>query len=137
MVIIKQRKKYIDIIMYIIFGVLTTFVNVVSYFIFFNILQIPNILSTCLAWFFAVWVAFITNKLWVFNSKSFLIRTFLYQAWTFFTCRFITGTLDVCIMWFTVNKYALDPLLWKCISNILVIILNFIASRFVVFRRGR
>ena len=59
--------KYKDIIMYLIFGVLTTLINIISYFITYELLNIPNVPSTIIAWILSVIFAFITNKLFVFD----------------------------------------------------------------------
>lgn len=127
--------KYKNFIMYTIFGILTTAVNLISYILCCNICNIPNILSTIIAWILAVGFAFITNKLWVFDSKSFGIVTLKYEVPTFLGARIITGIFDVVIMYFTVDVFNWNPIIWKLLSNVIVIILNYIASKFVIFKK--
>ncbi len=128
--------KYKSFILYAVFGVLTTLINWGSYYIFYSILHIPNVPSTIIAWFLAVAFAFITNKIWVFSSKSFDVKTLLHEIWTFLAARLATGLLDVGIMYFAVDVFAMNSTAWKLISNIIVIILNYILSKLIVFSRG-
>lgn len=111
--------KYKSIIAYLFFGVLTTLINWGSYFLCYNIVQIPNVPSTIIAWILAVAFAFITNKIWVFGSKSFNGKVLLYEIWTFLAARLITGILDVVIMYFAVDVFAMNSTVWKLISNII------------------
>ncbi len=127
-------EKYKDLIPYGIFGVLTTVINWVVYKVCYSSLEIPNVPSTCIAWLLAVLFAFITNKLWVFHSKSFQRDVLTREAVSFFTARILTGVLDVVIMWIAVDKLGYNADLWKLLSNVLVIILNYIASKFVIFK---
>ncbi len=126
-------KKYKSFIFYAFFGVCTTLVNLLFYRLFYFVLGISNVPSTVIAWLFAVLFAFITNKLWVFDSKSFEITTFLPELVKFFICRIATGLLDVLIMWIAVDKMRWNAMAWKLISNVLVIVLNYAASKLVIF----
>lgn len=128
--------KYKSIIAYLFFGVLTTLINWGSYFLCYNIVHIPNVSSTIIAWILAVSFAFITNKIWVFDSKSFIGKVLLHEIWTFIAARLITGILDVVIMYFAVDVFAMNSTAWKLISNIIVIVLNYIFSRLIIFKKG-
>lgn len=128
-------EKHRDIIPYGVFGVLTTIINWVTYKLAYGIVGIPNVPSTCIAWLLAVLFAFITNKLWVSNSKSFDRNIVTKEAIRFFSARIVTGVLDVVIMWLAVDVMSLNTDFLKIISNIIVVILNYIASKFVVFRK--
>ena len=59
-----------EIVLYVIFGALTTLVNIVVYSLFAKLISIPVIISYILAWFFSVLFAYITNKKWVFKSQE-------------------------------------------------------------------
>ena len=130
-----MESKYKHLIMYGVFGVLTTVVNFVAYFLCYNILTLPNVLSTVIAWIMAVAFAFITNKLWVFDSKSFAGKTLAYEIPTFFGARLATGILDVVIMYAAVDVLHWNAAIWKLISNIIVILLNYVASKAVIFKK--
>ena len=126
--------KYRDLILYAVFGVLTTIVNMGVYYLCFNVTGIPNVPSTILAWVLAVCFAFVTNKIWVFESRSFSAKVLKHEIPTFFSARIATGLLDLAIMYFSVDVFHLNATLWKLISNILVIILNYIASKLLIFK---
>lgn len=126
--------RYKRFIMYAVFGVLTTLVNMVSYYLCFRVADIPNVASTVIAWVLAVLFAFITNKLWVFDSRSFSVKVLRHEIPAFYVARLVTGILDVGIMYLAVDQLHLNPTLWKLVSNVLVIVINYIASRFFIFR---
>ncbi len=128
--------KYRGVILYIVFGAMTTLVNMAVYWLCFDVLGIPNVISTVVAWALAVGFAFITNKLWVFDSRSFDGKTLRHEIPAFFGARFLTGLLDVGIMYVTVDVMRWNAIVWKLTSNIIVIILNYIASKLVIFRKG-
>ena len=134
---IKQLlQKYRGVIAYLIFGVLTTVINVIAYQLCYNVAGIPNVVSTIIAWVLAVLFAFITNKLFVFNSKSFARDVVLREMVNFFGCRLLTGLLDVLIMYVAVDVLGWHALLWKILSNGLVIVLNYIASKLFIFKNS-
>lgn len=129
-------QKYRGPLMYLIFGVLTTAVNIVSYHIAYDMMGIANVPSTCIAWLLAVIFAFITNKKFVFDSRSYARAVVLRELRDFFTCRILTGLLDVAIMFAAVDLLHWNALVWKVISNGLVIVLNYIASKLVIFKKS-
>lgn len=132
--LIKQVRKHRSLILYGVFGVLTTAVNVVTYCVCYYVLTIPNLASTAAAWLLAVIFAFVTNKIWVFDSKSFVLEILVHELTSFFFCRVMTGLLDMLIMYIAVDLMMWNELLWKVVSNVLVIILNFAASKLIIFK---
>ncbi len=129
-------EKYKAIILYGIFGVLTTLINIVVYEAFYRYVGWSNVVSNIAAWVAAVTVAFITNKLWVFESKTTEKKTLMFEIISFFGCRLATGLLDLAIMYVAVDELALNSTLMKCISNVIVIIVNYIASKLIIFKNG-
>ena len=123
--------------MFLIFGVLTTAVNLVAYYLCYNAAGIRNIPSAVIAWILAVCFAFITNKMWVFNSQSFSAKVLVHEIPSFFGARSATGLLDVGIMYLTVDLLHGNSTLWKLFSNVLVIIINYIASKLIVFKKTK
>ena len=120
---------------YLFFGAVTTFVNIITYFITYNLLHIPNVISTIIAWIISVIVAYITNKLWVFESKSFESKVLIKEVSSFFSCRLLTGILDVAIMWICVDLLLLNSTVIKILSNIIVIIANYAVSKMFIFKK--
>ena len=123
-----------QIILYLIFGVCTTVINTVCYWLLYDVLSWSNLLSTVLAWLAAVIFAFVTNKRYVFESKKSGIHEQLTEFASFFSCRILTGILDVIIMAVAVDMLKWNGLVWKLISNIIVTVLNYIASKFLIFK---
>ena len=62
--------KYKEMILYIFFGICTTAVNIVVYYISFYFLSLGTSISTILSWLLSVIFAYLTNKLWVFNNNA-------------------------------------------------------------------
>ena len=127
--------KYKSLIIYAFVGGLTTVVNIVTYYVCFNLLGIANDPSTAIAWLLSVLFAFLPNKLWVFESKSFDKQTVIQEFTSFFSCRLATGILDFVIMHLAVTVAHFNPTLWKLISNILVIIINYVVSKLLIFKK--
>lgn len=124
-----------QIILYLFFGVCTTAINTIMYWLLYDLLSLNNIISTVLAWLAAVIFAFTTNKVFVFKSKRTNTQERINEVASFFGCRLLTGILDVVIMAFAVDMLQWDGLLWKLISNIIVTIINYIASKFWIFKK--
>ena len=128
-------RKYKFIILYGIFGVLTTLINIVSYSLFYSVFGVSNVISNIIAWVISVLFAFITNKLWVFESKSFEFKLFVAELGNFTLCRLATGVLDLGIMFVGVDLLKGPAIILKVVSNIIVIILNYVMSKVFVFKK--
>ena len=135
--IIYYIKKYEGVLLYLIFGVLTTFVNIVVYYILFNHVLLSNILSNAIAWVAAVIFAFITNKIWVFKSKTLEIEKVIKELSAFFSARLSTGLLDMAIMYVGVDLLKVNSIYSKIISGVVVVILNYIFSKLFIFRKNK
>ena len=135
--ILSIMKKYKTLILYAVFGVLTTLINIAAYHVTYDILKIGNVISVAIAWVLSVIFAYITNKIWVFESREADFKTVLYEVASFFACRASTGVLDLVIMYFAVDVFSLNALLWKTISNVIVIVLNYAASKLIIFRKKK
>lgn len=126
-------EKYKALILYGIFGVTTTIINVVSYalllFVGINV-QIAVVFS----WLLAVIVAYLTNRVWVFNSGAVTKLEILREFISFMLARLATLVVEMVIIWFGVQLLNQDPIVWKIIDNIVVIILNYIISKLIVFK---
>ena len=125
--------KYKSFIMYGIVGCLATAINIGVYLLSYEVLSIPNVPSNMIAWTISVLFAFITNKLFVFESKDMRRSVLMHELCKFILARLSTGLLDLLIMFLAVDVMAWNAAIWKTISNILVIIGNYVLSRFVVF----
>ncbi len=134
-ILINLVRKQRTVIAYLFFGVLTTAINIVSYGTACNVLGISNVISTCLAWVLSVLFAYVTNKIWVFDSKTIQLSVILPELASFFGARAFTGLLDLAIMYIGVDVLRGNNMLIKVGSNVIVVILNYILSKMVVFRK--
>lgn len=131
---ISSIEKYKAIILYILFGVLTTIINLVSYtgmiYLHWNVQ-----LSVILSWLITVISAYLTNRKWVFNSKATTSVELLREFLAFLSSRVLTLILEMIIIWFGVQLLKQNPLIWKLIDNVVVVIFNYIISKLFVFKR--
>ena len=121
---------------YLFFGVLTTAVNYISYFVCGRILLFDYRIATIIAWVLAVAFAFFTNKFFVFKSTSMEPRKLLREAATFTAARLVSGLFDVGWMIFAVEWLKMNDLIAKVLANVVVIILNYFFSKLFVFRKS-
>ena len=128
--------KYKSLILYVFFGGLTTLINIVTYNVLYYVFKVGNNPSNITAWVFSVLFAYITNKLFVFESKSFAKNVFFKELVAFFSARITTGLIDIAIMYFAVDVFKLSGGLFKIITNIIVMVLNYIASKLVIFKKA-
>lgn len=123
-----------ETISYLVFGVLTTIVNYVSYE-GCKWLGLHYIISTILAWALAVAFAYITNKLFVFDSKSFAKDVLLREITTFVGCRLFSGLCDLGFMALAVEIIGINDSIAKLASNVFVVVINYIFSKLFIFRK--
>lgn len=131
----KLFEKYRSFIAYAVFGVLTTVVNIVTYNLCYVHAGMSNTLSNIVAWILAVTFAYLTNKVWVFDSKSWAWEVLKREVPAFVSCRLATGIMDLIIMYMSVDVMHWNAMLMKLISNVLVIVLNYIFSKLVIFKK--
>lgn len=132
--IIEYYKRYKSVISYLFFGVLTTIVNIVTYNLLYYKFGVTNVVSNIVAWVLAVLFAYITNKLYVFNSKSWEIDYLLREIALFFSARLLTGIIDTAIMYMVVDLMNQEAFVWKLLTNVIVVVLNYLASKFIIFK---
>ena len=128
-------KKYWDVLLYIFFGGLTTVVNYLIYLPAYNILGISAAISNMIAWVGAVIFAFLTNKPFVFHSHDWSAQTVGRDLMKFVSCRFVSGILETLILLLTVDCLHWNGNIWKLVTQVIVIILNYVGSKLLVFRK--
>lgn len=142
--------KYKEIITYLIFGVLTTVVSWGSYALFALLLEKTNLgttttvsIANVLSWICSVAFAYVTNKLWVFDSKSWKLAIVWKEIVTFVTARLATGVLEWVGVPFLVG-IGMDQTIFgvkgawaKILVSVLVVILNYVFSKLIIFRKKK
>ncbi len=132
--------KYKEMILYLVFGVLTTVINYIVYFIFINI-GVHYEISNCIAWVAGVAFAYFTNRSIVFNSDAKGVKKKLIEAAEFVAARLFSLVAEMILLWFFIDVITLNPdeklneLIAKLIGAVVVVILNYIASKFVIFKK--
>ena len=135
MKIIKELfNKYKEMILYLIFGGGTTVVNIVAYYISSRI-GVGTAVSTVIAWVLSVLFAYVTNRKYVFDSKATGLVPILKETASFFLCRLATGLLDLVIMVVFVDLLHFNDMIMKILSNVIVIVINYVASKLLIFKK--
>ena len=133
------HQKYKEQIDYLIFGILTTLVNWLSYSLLVR--GIPLAAANALSWLIAVLFAFVTNKLWVFRSRRRDLRTTFEEFWRFILARAATGLIEIIGVPLLIELgldqalLGVEGMLSKALITLLVIVLNYIFSKWLVFRK--
>ncbi len=144
----KLFNQYRELISYIFFGALTTVVSLVSFRIFDIILgEKLYLLTNIISWIFAVVFAYITNKLWVFESKSWKSRVVIKELIGFFGARILSLAIEEAGLWLMIDLLNMGDigidifslningnLIAKLIMQVVVVILNYVFSKLVIFK---
>ena len=128
-------EKYWDILAYLVFGVLTTVVNYVIYLPVYNLLGLSAAVSHAIAWVVAVAFAYLTNKPFVFKSHDWSAKTVIPELTKFVSCRVASGLTETVILLVTVDLLGWNGNIWKLVTSVLVVVLNYIASKLIVFKK--
>lgn len=136
---IKIYKKYEELINYLIIGILTTIVSLATYYLLTLTvldannkvyLQIANIIS----WLASVTFAYFTNRKFVFKVKN---KSNIKECLNFYISRISTLLIDMIIMYIFVSRLKFDNKIVKLIAQVVIIILNYILSKFIVFKSSK
>ncbi len=154
-------KKYEDIILYIIFGVLTTVVSFIVQFGAPRWFGASVGMSTVLSWIAAVTFAYVTNRIFVFKSENKGFTNIAKEAVSFYTARLLTLGIEFLIMWLCADKFSgffislfsfdkinfssgifstfenaveFNTFVFKVLANVIILISNYILSKLVIFK---
>ena len=136
---IKIYKKYEELINYLIIGILTTIVSLATYYLLTLTildannkvyLQIANIIS----WLASVTFSYFTNRKYVFKVKN---KSNIKECLNFYISRISTLLIDMIIMYIFVSILKFDNKIVKLIAQVVIIILNYILSKFIVFKSSK
>ena len=127
----KILNKNKEMVLYLIFGVLTTLVNILSYLFFSKICGINILISNIMAWFFSIVFAYVTNRILVFESKN---KKILHEFALFITGRGLSGILDSLLFYILVVSLMFNDVISKIFINIIVVIINYVLSKKIIFK---
>lgn len=126
--------KYKEGLLYLFFGGCTTLINIVIFWLL-RLLKIEVYVSNGIAWLVAVFFAFFTNKLFVFESKEGGFKKSLKECVSFIAFRLVSLLFDMGIMYLLIDVLSANEMVSKIIANIFVIIINYVFSKLFIFRK--
>ena len=119
--------------MYLFFGGLTTVFNIILYG-GLRLTQMPIRVAYVIAWYFTVLFAYLTNRVWVFDSQAHGFRELLNEAVKFYVARIATGLIGMAILWFGTSLLHQNDMLWNIIQNVFVVVSNYVLSKLIIFK---
>ena len=128
-------EKYWELISYAFWGVMTTLVNYVVYFICTKAIGIDYLIANVIAWFVAVVFAFWVNKVYVFRSYQKDAKTMVREFGTFVSARILSGVLETGMLALFVEAMHFNDSVIKIIASVLVVIINYVLSKLIIFKK--
>ncbi len=143
--------KYKELISYVFFGVLATIVSILS-FKLFDVLLGPELylLSNVISWIITVIFAYFTNKIWVFESKSWKANVLVKEIVSFFGARVFSLVVEEAGLWLMIDQMDMGGISWdiltfsisgnmiaKIIMQVVVVILNYVFSKLIIFKKKK
>lgn len=129
--------KHKETLLYLFFGGLSFVLNMLLYYSITELLKINVLISNIITWIIIVAFCFITNKKWVFNDTSSTNKSLLSQIVSFYASRLITLGVEEIILFIFITRLQLNSLIIKIIAQIIVIILNYVFSKLIIFRKEK
>lgn len=127
-------KKNKEVLMYLFFGGLTFVISVLSYSYFDLICGWNELVANIASWVIAVLFAFLTNRVWVFRAPTHGVTEFLKQMVSFFAGRLLTLGVEEVLLFVFITKLHYPSIGVKVVAQVVVIVLNYIISKLLVFR---
>ena len=129
--------KYKELILYVFFGGLTTLVNWAGYWLLADVFRVPYLWATAIAQILSILFAYVTNRIWVFESKAKGFSAVFWEMVRFFGCRAASFVLDLLCMRIGVGGLHVNDMVMKLLSNVIVVIVNYVFSKLIVFRKPK
>ena len=130
-------KKHWDLVLYLVFGVLTTAVDYLVYFLLSHCTGLLASVCNVLAWVAAVAFAYVTNKPFVFKSRDWSASAVLPELGKFVGSRAMSGVLQTLLILLTADILGFNGDIMKIATSVIVIVLNYITSKMFVFRKNK
>lgn len=128
-------QRHPDVIYYIFFGGLTTVIGIGTFSFFVYSCSFNEHIANTLSWVFAVTFAFFTNRIWVFNSPTKTVGEFFSQILSFFGGRLFSLGVEEVMIFVFITKLDFNKLLIKIIASVVVLVLNYIISKLIIFKK--
>ncbi|MFA6948898.1 MAG: GtrA family protein [Eubacteriales bacterium] len=128
-------KKYEELILYIISGGITTLVNWGIYYLLTWVFDVNYLVANIAAWAASVVCAFIVNKAVVFRDNVIVLRTVAIQFLSFAAFRVLSGAIETGALYVSVDILGWNDSIMKIAVSVFVVVVNYIFSKLVVFRK--
>lgn len=122
-----------ETISYLIVGVLTTIISIAVFAGCYRKLKMSTVVSNIISWIIAVAFAYVANKIFVFQSPSWEMAVVIKEIIGFVSARLLTLGFDIAFIYITVDKLHWNDILCKIGSNVVVMIVNYVASKLFIF----
>ncbi|MEO1772781.1 GtrA family protein [Candidatus Enterococcus ferrettii] len=130
-----KEKKLWEIFIYLFFGGLATVVNIVTFAIAYQMFHLSWPISNTISWICSVLFAFVTNKLWVFQSKTATLGALTWEFSKFLFARIISFGMDMACMYLFIDIFSTGNLVAKIITQIVVVVANYVFSKVFIFKK--
>lgn len=127
-------KKYKEVLLYLFFGGLTTFISIGSYAFFDISMHMDPMIANIFSWILAVLFAYVTNRIWVFDSNAEGMKGIIQEMVSFFGGRVATLLMEELILYVGINLLSMNSIGVKVAAQILVLIGNYLISKLFVFK---
>lgn len=132
--IVGKYRQHMELVNYLIFGVLTTVVNWIVFQFFNEMLSVSWSISNVIAWVVSILFAYVTNRKYVFpSSGEHIFREFA----LFVQFRLVSLGLEMVFLFILIELILLEPFLSKVITAVIVVGSNYLFSKLIVFRKRR
>lgn len=128
-------RKYEEIIRYLIIGVCTTVVSLITYFVFCDLMHLHYQVSNLLSWVCSVVFAYFTNKSFVFRTPYINVEKTAKEIVGFVSSRISSLVVEMVCMMVGVQVFGINDGIMKFVDQVIVIIMNYVLSKFLVFKK--
>ncbi|WP_100486868.1 GtrA family protein [Sporolactobacillus pectinivorans] len=127
-------KRSAEVVLYLIMGILTTIINIACFLVLIQF-HMDYKIATTIAWIVSIIFAYITNKIYVFKSKTENSKTLIKEIFSFFWFRLLSYFIDLGSMILMVGFLKTNETLAKIIANVFVVVINYAFSKWFIFNR--
>ncbi|MCR5663428.1 MAG: GtrA family protein [Oscillospiraceae bacterium] len=130
-------QKHRELLLYLFFGGLTTLLGIFVFWLFNRPFDLNELIANIISWILAVLFAYVTNATWVFSARPANVGEAARQLLSFYAGRLATLGVEELILFVFVTKLDFDSMLVKIVASVVVIILNYVISKLLVFRKKK
>jgi len=123
-----------EVINYLVFGFLTFCISVLTYIFFSEYMYLKPVIANLYSWFFSVFFAFLTNRIWVFGASTNGVEGYLKQMLYFFIARMLTLLIEEVILYILITWLVYSNVVVKIVAQVVVIVLNYVISKLWIFK---